>query len=561
MARSAQKTGFLYLAAGPALLALFLFAWSIPHSDLTKREAREGLPVKRMVQGASIWLPKIDDATLRTKPPLFYWSGLVSSDLLGGVSETSLRLPSALAGAATVGLTAWLGASLFSPATGALAAIILTTSWRFSFLGSHARIDMLFTFFLVLAFAAIWKTLKEPDPEARNGPSWLAALALGLAFLTKGPLALFFPIAALLLYRWLAGGSISIPWSRWILVPLGMALVWVFAGLTAGGEEFRQMIFQETVGRLRGDDSIQIHREPFYYYVPQLFLGLAPWSLFLPGALWLWRNEERRSPAWLFPASALATLFILLSLVPGKRGDYLLPVYPMASILIAHYFFTRTRRLLSHPPGLTIPVLLLSAFFLFLGTGLIFFSMVSGASPESWFPFLNARDRWMAGLLLRNHLPHPTVLVAVAGIMLLFAGGWVRALKNRSVPGIWGGTAGAALFILTIVHGPGAKVVNEYTTLKPFAQKVRKTVGSRPLAHYGDPRENLLYYLDRPVRIVHGDRAPRMLRRWPDTGFLVKSTQSRELLQKIPSLKLLLETEQTFKGYQLWGLTPFHPAS
>ena len=102
-----------YLLIGPSLLAAFLFSWSILHSDLSRREAREGVPVVNMMQGGSLWLPQIHAQQLRTKPPLFYWSGLVSSKLLGEVNEISLRIPSVLAGVGTVFLTTFLGMRQF----------------------------------------------------------------------------------------------------------------------------------------------------------------------------------------------------------------------------------------------------------------------------------------------------------------------------------------------------------------------------------------------------------------------------------------------------------------
>ncbi len=65
-----------YLLMGPVLLAAFLFSWSIFHSDLSKREAREGVPVVNMMRGGNLWLPQITPEQLRTHPPLFYWFGL-----------------------------------------------------------------------------------------------------------------------------------------------------------------------------------------------------------------------------------------------------------------------------------------------------------------------------------------------------------------------------------------------------------------------------------------------------------------------------------------------------
>ena len=162
---------------GPVLLAALLFSWSIFHSDLSKREAREGIPIVNMMRGGNLWLPQINPQQLRTKPPLFYWSGLISSKILGRVDEVSLRIPSVLAGMGTVFLTTFLGMRQFSPVIGCLAGLIIATCWRFAYLGSHARIDMLFTFFITLAFVALWElTCRE---KQKPWLKWLTGIAIG----------------------------------------------------------------------------------------------------------------------------------------------------------------------------------------------------------------------------------------------------------------------------------------------------------------------------------------------------------------------------------------------
>ena len=185
-----------FLLMGPALLAAFLFSWSIFHSDLSKREAREGVPVVNMMRGGNIWLPQINPQQLRTKPPLFYWSGLLTSKLFGEVSEITLRIPSVLAGVGTVFLTTFLGMRQFSATIGCLAGFIITTCWRFAYLGSHARIDMLFTFFITLAFVALW----ELSRGEKKSLKWLAGLAIGLAVMTKGPLGWLFPLLTIFIF-------------------------------------------------------------------------------------------------------------------------------------------------------------------------------------------------------------------------------------------------------------------------------------------------------------------------------------------------------------------------
>ena len=121
-----------YLLVGPTLLAAFLFSWPIFHSDLSKREAREGIPIVNMMRGGNLWLPQINPQQLRTKPPMFYWLGLLSSKFFGGVNEVALRIPSVLSGMGTVFLTTFWGMRESSTVIGCLAGLIIATCWRFA---------------------------------------------------------------------------------------------------------------------------------------------------------------------------------------------------------------------------------------------------------------------------------------------------------------------------------------------------------------------------------------------------------------------------------------------
>ena len=538
-----------YLLIGPSLLAFFLFLWPVGHSDLSKREAREGVPIVHMDRGASLWVPRINDERVRTKPPLFYWAGLVASKVLGGVSEISLRLPSVFAGTATVFLTTLLGFRLFSPVTGCLAGLILATSWRYAYLASHARIDMLFAFFITLAFVGFWKMIKAEDDDKSRRTSLYVAVALGLAMLTKGPLGIIFPLMAWFIYSWRVGQK-DIPWLRLIIVPLGIVGAWLALAWTVGGEEFQSMIYQETVGRVAGSESIQIHHKPFYYYVPQIFLGMTPWSLFLPVVLWSGFKKHRKDVQWLYPAMAWIALFVFLSLFSGKRGDYLLPLYPMAAIMIGHFFSESLSDSSSRfSVGQLLPVWLLSGLIGVIAL-VLFIPVLINIEPDIHLAFLNSRDRYMINLLLLHDLPSRRILAMATVIMLFFALGLLVALKERSFLKVWSFTVGWTIFVLLLAHGPVAKVISGYSSLKPFAERVKKKAPSR-LAHMGEPREDLLYYLDRPVQEAHEAKDVENIIDNAEMLLLVRGSQSAPILEKYPHLRVILETKDMFRQYQL----------
>ena len=75
--------------------------------------------------------------------------------------------------------------------------------------------------------------------------------------------------------------------------------------------------------------------QPIYYFVPVLFYNMAPWSLFFPAlALFLYRQRDRlKKDEFLYPLIWLTVAFVFFSLSSGKRGIYILSLYPAAALL------------------------------------------------------------------------------------------------------------------------------------------------------------------------------------------------------------------------------------
>ena len=547
-----------YLLFGPALIALIFYLWSAFQFDLSRREAREGVPVVNMLQGESIWLPKINDDRYRTKPPMFYWAGLLASKALGKGNEISIRLPSVLAGAGAVFLTTLLGFWLYSPGTGALAGGIAATALHFSYLSSHARIDMLFAFFILLALTAFWKMMHDDNAKTRSRFSWLAATALGFAFLTKGPLGLIFPLLALFIYARIA--KVKIPWLRLFLIPLGMTALWLIEGSIEGGEEFMAMIYRESVGRITDDPTIAYHNEPFYFYFIRITSGLLPWSIFLPVVLWQgWRNH-RKNMRWVFPAVAFATLFVFLSSIPGKREAYLAPIFPMAALMIAHGISLagNADNRLTNGWALT----------LWMGVGsLIGFAILlplTTIKPEILSFIYNLRivhpnDRWMAERLIQDHYPSGIILTILAVTVLAFAVLIIRAVKKNSAVQASYLILGLTFLVLVIVRGPVANAANHYHSLKPFGQQVNQIVGGQPLIYSGNTtiREELLFYINRAVQEETTARAVQVLQENPEGYLVLDSGLGKAVTAAHPDFKVILETDAWVKRqYQLLKYIP-----
>lgn len=527
------------MAAITFLGAFLLFFWSTLFSGLLWEEAREGLPVRFMLAGDSLLLPKVHASKIRTKPPLFHWSALALAKLTGGLNEISLRLPSVLAGAGAVALTALLGSTLFSPAAGWASACVLATSWQFAYLGTHARVDMLFAFFILLGFFFTWKGLQAEEDAGRRKAGTLAGFSFGCAVLAKGPLGLLYPLLALALYQlWERPGRI--PYVRLAGIPLLMGLLWGIGAAIEGGETYRNMVYQETIARILGDSPAALHEKAFYYYLPQLFVDFSPWSVFLPLALWHGWQSRRNAAGWRYPFVLFATLFVMLSLFSGKRGDYLLPAYPMIALLIGAYgseYLTGKKPL---SPGILLPAFLaaLSA----LGFGFLLIALGFGllTIPSTLF-FLSAGDQTLVQSIFATRLSPP--LLGTAALMVIaYAAAMFLAIYKRKPLMIGAFFLLLAFSIIATANGPLAGWAGEYQSSRKFAAEVKKQVGTKTLLISGRVFSDLLYYVNLPVMEKSLAEAGQHLLKHPNHFLLIRDRYKESLLSQFPQLKVKLKS-------------------
>src|SRR5262249_36988499 len=116
------------LAAAISLFALVLYLPGIGVGDFVgDDEALDAGVVWEMRQTGDWLFPEFNGEYLPPKPPLFYWAAAAVSKVRGRVDEVSLRVPSALAGAATVGITVAGTAPIVGLGPATLAGLLLAT--------------------------------------------------------------------------------------------------------------------------------------------------------------------------------------------------------------------------------------------------------------------------------------------------------------------------------------------------------------------------------------------------------------------------------------------------
>jgi 4-amino-4-deoxy-L-arabinose transferase-like glycosyltransferase len=333
-----------YRSAHYAILLIAMALLTLPnlgaHSLWDVDEGINAEAAREMLEAESYISPLFNFELRTAKPALLYWLQMVSYSLFG-VNEFAARLPSVLAAMLTVLLTYELARRMFGASTGLLGGLVLASAIEFCMLAHAATPDSALILFTVLTFYLFWI-------GSRNGRQWWYApvgFAEGLACLTKGPIGLVAPAAAIGLFLIWNG-----EWKRllnrrmiwWFLAFFAAAAPWyILVTVETRGAWIRQFIGRENVNRFM--TPLENHRGPFYYHFAALLVFFAPWSIFLGATIWH-AVKEARTPdepaksndsreASRFLLCWVGTYLAFFSLAATKLPNYVAPIYPALAIL------------------------------------------------------------------------------------------------------------------------------------------------------------------------------------------------------------------------------------
>jgi len=340
--------------AAAVLLSFFWQLGAVPLYDLDEGAFSEA--TREMLASGNYITPQKDGEPRYDKPVLIYWLQAAAVKRLG-LNEFALRLPSALAA------TAWLLAlwrfvreRLDAP-TATLAALVMALSLEVSLIAKAATADAVLNLFLALGFFDIFRWYLRPE----RATLLRVYLWLGLGFLAKGPVAVFFPLVVSFLF-FLSGRSLA-RWRRaafdptgW-LVFLAVAAPWYLAVYLDSGPGFFESFFlHHNLGRF--GDSIHGHQGFFGYYflvLPLILLPFTGWLLsLLPALRRTWSDPLDRF-LWLW----FGTVFVFFSFSGTKLPHYLLYGASPLFILMARHRDRLASRWLAFAPPLVFFLLLL----------------------------------------------------------------------------------------------------------------------------------------------------------------------------------------------------------
>lgn len=309
-----------------AVLFIFLGTRGLNEPD----EGRYAELGREMAEGGSWLVPHLNGFEHLQKPPLIYWSTAISIKLLGN-NEWAARMPSALAACGILLLTMAIARRLWNEERARMTAVILVATLHFFVLARMLTPDMLMSFFITAAIAALVY-------ERR----WLFFVMMGLGFLTKGPMAFVVPLSAALGFYLARNPSlprIRFPWLRGMLMALLIGLSWFILLAILKPSLFEYFWRSELVDRFASTKHGR--SKPFWFFAPVLIGGLLPWTYLVPGLIrQTWQRvrakQVTRAQGLLLGWTLLP--LVILSLSGSKLVTYVLPLAPAFALAFSSRF-------------------------------------------------------------------------------------------------------------------------------------------------------------------------------------------------------------------------------
>jgi len=325
-------------------LCIVIYFINLGQWDLWSPDEPRYAEVSREMVNGGDWILMHRNGNLYTdKPPLFFWAVAISSFLWQGMTPFSVRFPSALFGTLTVLLTFFIGRRLYSSRTGFLSGLILATSFQFAYLSTRGNIDTTLTFFTtasMLCFLKWYQQSKEGETslEGMKGLSFYGYyIGMALATLAKGPIGFILPLLGTLLFLLVQKDWKGIKAMRLLpgsLLFLAIVLAWYLPAILIGGKEYLEAtLFHHSFDRFVKGSA---HIRPIYYYFYNFPADFLPWIIFLPAAMvyGFSRAMKAKRKEFLFLMIWFIFIFLFFTLSKGKRGLYLLPLFPAVSLMI-----------------------------------------------------------------------------------------------------------------------------------------------------------------------------------------------------------------------------------
>ncbi len=506
------------------------FLWKLGAIGLVDETEPLFAEAARQMTVTGDWLtPYFNGETRFDKPPLIYWLMAIAYQTVG-VNEFAVRLPSALAAIALMGLGFYtLGRFGFSvPAkaqgadvnaylpeetshqlrlaafigAGAIALNLQTIVW-----GRIGVSDMLLTGCIGTALLAFFCGYAQPNAPRKQRAWYLSFYGLSaLAVLAKGPVGIILPgliIATFVAYT----GQIRVVAREMQLIPgsilfLGITLPWYILIVQHHGQSYIANFFgYHNIERFTR--VVNNHSAPWYFYFLVVLIGFIPWSIHLPVAIartrfWRraeWQRQPRAGQLGLFAVVWVVVVFVFFTASVTKLPSYTIPLLPASALLVALLWSDQMTRPIPSW-GLIISNATNAGFMLVL-SGIVMFS-VNWMGSDPTMPTLpdviaESRVLWFGGGVW--------FAVAIASLLLLWR-------KQSQWTWVFNLIGIAAFVVVTLVP---AATITDGLRQHPLRQLAKTAVQvQRPgeeLIMVGFKKPSVVFYAQQPVTYIYSPGA------------------------------------------------------
>ena len=289
------------------------------------------------------WVPF---AQAHHKTPGHYWIVALSMRLFG-VSDIAARLPFVVLALLSAWLVYEIGSLVLSRRAGAMASLILGTSYLWAVHSRTVSPDMAYISFFLGGVLLLMQELVKPERSSEQFCHWrlyFVGVLFALTIFLRSALA-FLSLVGLtpwLLKQARGRKILTSPW-LWLGLVCGAlpTLIWVWKSMAAYGVTGFTAPLNFPLGKAT-ETGFPLSGFPFYFGA--IFVGFLPWSPLLPFAITspgLWDDQDttfRRqlmvNRRWLLLVTPI-TMLLLLGFTSSQHDQYALPIYPFVALLIA----------------------------------------------------------------------------------------------------------------------------------------------------------------------------------------------------------------------------------
>lgn len=256
------------------------------------------------------------------KPPLFFWLQALSMQVFG-INEFAARFPNAICGILTLTLLFSIGKQIGSVRLGWLWVLFMLGSLTPALYFKSGIIDPWFNLFI---FFAIWQlslASQVIQVDTRTKRFVLIGISLGLAVLTKGPVAVLVVGLCALVFFIRNGFYVFFNFQQVLIclaLILGISSLWVVVEIHKNGFGILQEFITYQIDLFL--NPVAGHGQPWFYHPVVLWFGCFPASIFAIKGFITKANtlEQKTVKQWM--GILFWVVLILFSIVTTKIVHY-----------------------------------------------------------------------------------------------------------------------------------------------------------------------------------------------------------------------------------------------